>query len=856
MLEFQEGFFEQEIRDGFYLDATMKTVWAAELEVLQKVAEVCDKYNLTWYAACGTLLGAIRHEGFVPWDDDMDIWMLRKDYNKLMEVLPKELPEHYRVRSPLTEEGYDQFHTCVNSGSGVSIAKDWLEEFHGCPFTVGLDIFPLDYLPRNEEEREMQKRLFLLAGRMAQQAKETDRGNLEVEDEEDVEDAVAKSKADILEGIQYLEENFNLKINKQLVEDEQWYEASSELWKWANYIAMMYGEEDGDYLAEYVDYTRWENKKFKKEWFDEVYSATFENFMLPIPAGYDEVLTTLYGDYMPYQRKTGQHEYPYYARQLRQLKEYVKDVQSRADKAGIANIEEMEVVEDTVEIPEEWFPIVTKKDGTRKKIVLSANDPAVYMAYGDEALDKLENALAQFEQAQEDVALWWRPMPVMEKLLHTVSASLAERYVSILDAYKNAGWGILDETDNADRAVANCDVYYGEMNAILQPFQNAGKAVIIAHMGDVDYKASNEARIDEYKAFINLTDFVDVGEKRYFVSPNTDGLLEANKGDMSDAKLIVFDRNGNDRDLTNYLCEERQGKICLLPMGKGQVHIYDAITGDKYSYTLAEGKESLLAYWKFFSSEGESYLLPSHNSQGLWRWDVENNTFQQETWWQLPEDGHHLRHGKIDDTSFYTLQAYSNRLYITDISNRTICEKELPDIDVIRIQYDGRRFWYVKQECLDIICWDMESEEIVWHLDADRISNVKGNEYSEIYWAIDKLFLVSGDGVNIYFVNEQCENIEPIYDLNLENLNYRKRDKVPLFKMKDELLIVTFRGVDEVILIDPVSLHIKRYSREAKVGKLDLTYCQKVLINGGALIYEDENILAIRDIIARGEKVE
>ena len=171
MLEFQEGFFDQEIREGFYLDSTMKTVWAAELEVLQKVAEVCDKYGLTWYAAYGTLLGAIRHEGFVPWDDDMDIWLKRKDYNKLMEVLPKELPEGYRVRGPLTEEGYDQFHTCVNSGSGISIAQEWLEQFHGCPFTVGLDIFPLDYLPRDEQERTLQKNLFTLAGRVAQLAR-------------------------------------------------------------------------------------------------------------------------------------------------------------------------------------------------------------------------------------------------------------------------------------------------------------------------------------------------------------------------------------------------------------------------------------------------------------------------------------------------------------------------------------------------------------------------------------------------------------------------------------------------------------------------------------------------------------
>ena len=90
MLEFQDDFFRPEIRDGFFVDATMKTLWAAELEVLNTVAEICARHNLTWYAGFGTLLGAVRHEGFIPWDDDMDIMLLRPDYMKLMEVLPQE----------------------------------------------------------------------------------------------------------------------------------------------------------------------------------------------------------------------------------------------------------------------------------------------------------------------------------------------------------------------------------------------------------------------------------------------------------------------------------------------------------------------------------------------------------------------------------------------------------------------------------------------------------------------------------------------------------------------------------------------------------------------------------------------
>ncbi|MCH5275699.1 MAG: LicD family protein [Lachnospiraceae bacterium] len=473
MLEFQEGFFNQEIRERFYLDTTMKTVWASEMELLQKVAEVCDKYGLTWYAAYGTLLGAIRHEGFVPWDDDLDIWLIRDDYNKLMEVLHEELPEGYRVRGPLANEEYDQFHTCVNNGSSISIEKEWLEQFHNCPFTVGIDIFPLDYLPRDEADREMQKKLFLLSGRIAQLARKLDRKEYDAEEGESeakIQERIKNIKQEIKEGITYIEKTYHLSIDRRLFDEEKWYSLCSEMWKWANHIAMRYNEEKSDYLVQYVGYSKRESVKFPKEWFSEVYGATFENFMVPVPSGYDRILKRIYGSYWIHVKKTGAHEYPCYARQLRQLREY----------AGKNSEEESR------KIPNEWLPIVTKKDGSKKKLILSANDPNMFALNGDRALDKLEQTIKVFEAKKDQITLWWRPHPVMKNVLDQLSTDLGGRYQQILDRYKSAGFGICDETDNTERAVTNCDAYYGDLNAILQPFQNAEKPIMIAHLDEED----------------------------------------------------------------------------------------------------------------------------------------------------------------------------------------------------------------------------------------------------------------------------------------------------------------------------------------------------------------------------------
>ena len=148
IFEYSQDYFEDEIRDGFYVNGFMKRCWAAQMEVLTDIDRVCEKYGIKWYADCGTLLGAVRHGGFIPWDDDLDICMFREDYMKFLSVAEKEMKSIYSgyiVRNFHNDDRYWEMLSRIDNALIMEFNQEHLDKFHGYPFRAGVDIFPLDY---------------------------------------------------------------------------------------------------------------------------------------------------------------------------------------------------------------------------------------------------------------------------------------------------------------------------------------------------------------------------------------------------------------------------------------------------------------------------------------------------------------------------------------------------------------------------------------------------------------------------------------------------------------------------------------------------------------------------------------
>lgn len=295
MLEFEESYFREETRAGFTISEMMKRTWAAEMKVLTEVAAVCKKYHLQWYAAYGTLLGAVRHQGFVPWDDDIDIMMKREDYVKLFEVLPQELPTTYGINSSYNSKRHKQPLGSVANSKGVYRDDVRTKNFYGCPYVVGIDIYPLDFLPKDRELEETQLLLYSAVYDVAKRYDELERtGELHLY-------------------IPQIEELCGVQFDRQ--EDLR-----HQFWMLAERLAGLFGEEESDRLAIIYSLVCGHRERvFKREWFEDSIKMPFENIEINVPRGYHEVLTKKYGDYSVI-RYGGAHEYPFYKKQEPYLK--------------------------------------------------------------------------------------------------------------------------------------------------------------------------------------------------------------------------------------------------------------------------------------------------------------------------------------------------------------------------------------------------------------------------------------------------------------------------------------------------------------------------------------------------------
>lgn len=263
----EASFLEPEYRCDFLIDQNRKKIWAIELDLYMQIERVCRKYNLTYFLIFGSLLGCIRHSGFIPWDDDLDIAMPRKDYD-IFTSLADEFENPYFLQTPQTEKNSGFSVAKLRNSNTSAIAEPFKHQRmnHG----IFVDIVPIDKVDMREAESNYHMVKYLALQNSAYMRMNNPNPN--IKDKKRIANWKGQNPLDVYKEIH--------KICSKHEKEEQQYA--------------------GITSATIYDYTK---QIFKIEDFDDIIWHRFENTVVPIPGGYDDILKTLYNDYMKFPSK-------------------------------------------------------------------------------------------------------------------------------------------------------------------------------------------------------------------------------------------------------------------------------------------------------------------------------------------------------------------------------------------------------------------------------------------------------------------------------------------------------------------------------------------------------------------------
>lgn len=262
----------------------LRKVQKTQLEILIEFDRICRKHNLTYQLFSGTLLGAIRHNGVIPWDDDIDVCMLRKDYENFIKICSNELHSSYFLQTNETDPEYIMQFAKIRKNKTLFVEKATSEtNIHK---GIYIDIFPLDNVEPNKLLGKIQYILIYFLGKL----------NLTR-----IKMLSKNTKGPIKRILSLISHYMVNLIPKNITDNIQ------------KKLYSMYAESDTQYinhLTNGVSKKRWNMFLRESSSFKDITLVNFEEYKFPAPSNYHNVLTKHYGNYMelpPEDKRSSHH---------------------------------------------------------------------------------------------------------------------------------------------------------------------------------------------------------------------------------------------------------------------------------------------------------------------------------------------------------------------------------------------------------------------------------------------------------------------------------------------------------------------------------------------------------------------
>lgn len=270
-----------------YEDLSLRDAQMLMVDILKDVHNICKKHGLKYFLDAGTLLGAVRHKGFIPWDDDMDIGMMREDYEKFIEIAKKELPDHLFLQTFETDEQYDIYHVpCKIRYNGTILIEKGIAENRDMHNGVYIDVFPYDSLPKKNYVYKLQRMLSYNILKSFIRIRE-------IPDDLSFKNKITHAF------YKFIIMLFPYKRRKRFFD-----------------FLVSWNDVNSKYMGYGLD-TVWSEYIYKKDDYFELTELEFEGNYFYGPRNYDAVLTQLYGDYMKLPKEEDRQ---WHAKEIKKLK--------------------------------------------------------------------------------------------------------------------------------------------------------------------------------------------------------------------------------------------------------------------------------------------------------------------------------------------------------------------------------------------------------------------------------------------------------------------------------------------------------------------------------------------------------
>lgn len=236
-----------------------------QLDILIALDRFCRKNDIRYFLIDGTLLGAIRHKGYIPWDDDIDVALDRKNYDRLMREFPDLLEGKYKLHSLETNLRWDRAYGCI-SDERTQLVYDGNSSY---ATGILIDIFPIDEVPDNEKEwRRLQRKMKILSRMSSIKASSS-----------------IKVSASHYKNITSLFLKLLLPFSLRTIAH------------WRDGLAQLNNDKSNSFGYE-VAFGLGAKNRFKLKDFEDTVDVPFEGHQFMAPVNFDSVLTDTYGDYM------------------------------------------------------------------------------------------------------------------------------------------------------------------------------------------------------------------------------------------------------------------------------------------------------------------------------------------------------------------------------------------------------------------------------------------------------------------------------------------------------------------------------------------------------------------------------